>query len=73
MSTVRLTVVSNQLEAEVVLGALRSAGIEADERPTDFAAGALDGFPGQAGPREIVVREEDLEAAREVLAGPREP
>ena len=73
MSAVRLTIVSNQLEAEIVLGALRSAGIQAEERPTDFAAGSLDGFPGSAGPREILVRKEDLEAAREVVADAREP
>jgi hypothetical protein len=34
------------------------------QRYTNFAAGALDGMPSGAGPREILVRSEDLEAAR---------
>jgi Putative prokaryotic signal transducing protein len=71
MNAVRLTIVANQLEAEMVLGALRSAGIECADRLTDFAAGAWDGFPGAGGPREILVRPEDLGVAREVLTDAR--
>jgi hypothetical protein len=46
---VRLTIVPNEVEAEVLRGLLATEGIESTLRPTDFAAGALDGWaPGGA-------------------------
>jgi hypothetical protein len=64
---VRLTIVPNETEAELLRGLLATEGIESMQRQTDFAAGALDGWaPG--GMREILVRAEDLEAARELIA-----
>jgi hypothetical protein len=54
------------IEATIVCGLLRDAGIECYDRPTNFAVAAMDGWPS-AGPREIVVRGEDLARAREVL------
>jgi hypothetical protein len=37
------------------------------QRKTDFAAGMTDASPSGFGPREILVRAEDLEAARELI------
>ena len=64
---VRLTVVANELEAEMVRSLLSTAGIESLQRYTDFGAGALDGMPSGGGPREILVHEGNLAAARELI------
>jgi Putative prokaryotic signal transducing protein len=50
----------------MVTGLLREDGIECYGRPTNFAVAAADGWAA-AGPREIVVRGEDEERARELL------
>jgi hypothetical protein len=64
---VRLTLVSSEVEAELIRGLLDTEGIEALVRPTDIAAGAFDGWsPG--GGREILVRAGDVERARELIA-----
>ncbi len=63
---VRLTVVANEPEAEMVRSLLATAGIDSMQRPTDFAAGALDGWAAGGG-REILVRADDLETARELV------
>lgn len=55
------------VEANLVCGILRDAGIECFDRPTNFAVGALDGLT-TGGPREIVVRADEARAAGEVLA-----
>jgi hypothetical protein len=62
-----LTVVSGEPEADVVCGLLRSAGIECAYRDTDAIDSPLEDFTA-AGPREIVVRAADLEAAKALLA-----
>jgi hypothetical protein len=62
-----VTVVSGEPEAEVVCGLLRSAGIECAYRDTQAIDSPLEAFTA-AGPREIVVRAADLEAAKELLA-----
>jgi Putative prokaryotic signal transducing protein len=64
---VRLTVVANELEAEMVRSLLTTAGIESMQRYTDFGAGAFDGMPSGGGPREILVHAGDLGAARELI------
>ena len=64
-----LTVVSGEAEAEVLCGLLRSEGIECAHRDTDAIDTPLETFAA-AGPREILVRPSDLEAARELLAAP---
>jgi hypothetical protein len=61
-----LTVVSGAPEADLVCGLLRSAGIDCDYRDTDAIDSSLEEFT-TAGPREILVRASDLEAARELL------
>ena len=62
-----LTVVSGGPEADIVCGLLRSAGIDCGYRDTEAIDSPLEDFT-EAGPREILVRAEDLEAARELLA-----
>jgi hypothetical protein len=64
---VQLTIVSNELEAEMVRSLLSTAGIESMQRYTDFAAGSSDGMPSGGGPRAILVHASDLEAARELV------
>ena len=51
----------------MVCGLLRSAGIECAYRDTDAIDSSLEDFMA-AGAREILVRESDLEAAKELLA-----
>ena len=64
---VRLRVVANELEAEMVRSLLSTAGIESLQRYTNVGAGAYDGMPSGGGPREILVHASDLEAARELV------
>jgi hypothetical protein len=59
-------VVSGEPEAELVCGLLRSAGIECGYRDTEAIDSPLEDFTA-AGPREILVHEKDLEAARALL------
>jgi hypothetical protein len=63
---VRVTIVSSESEAEMLRGLLATEGIESIQRPTDFAAGALDGWAA-GGAREILVRSADAETARELI------
>ena len=64
---VRLTIVGNELEAEMVRSLLATSGIDSMQRYTNFGAAALDGMPSGVGPREILVHEGNLEAAREMI------
>ena len=64
---VRLMIVANELEAEMVRSLLSTAGIDSMQRYTNFGAAALDGMPSGVGPREILVRQGDLDAARELI------
>lgn len=66
MELVRLTIVPNEIEAEQLRSVLGLEGIDSMQRETDFG---WDGIPGMAGPREILVRPEDLEAARTLIQG----
>jgi Putative prokaryotic signal transducing protein len=60
MDVVRVTVLRDATEAEMVCGLLRTAGIEASHRH----AVSTDEFGGWT---EVLVAESDLEAARELL------
>lgn len=62
--------VATQLEASLVCDVLREEGIPAYDRPTNFAVGAADGA-WSPGPREIVVRADQADRARDVLASRR--
>ncbi len=66
---VSVTVVGSELEAEMACELLRTESILCYHRPTSFAAGAGDGLVSQGSPREIVVRAEDAERARQLLVG----
>ena len=59
-------VVDNEPEAEMACGLLRSAGIKCAYRETEAIDSALEEFTS-AGPREILVGPDDLDAARELL------
>jgi hypothetical protein len=59
--------VSGEIEAELVCGLLRAAGIECGHRPTEDVDSAFDNYAGD-GPHEVIVHPSDLEAARAVLA-----
>jgi hypothetical protein len=63
---IALTLVGTELEADMLCGLLRDAGIECMHRSTNMGAGALDGMPS-GGPREVMVRAEDAVQAREAL------
>jgi hypothetical protein len=58
--------VATEMEAELISSILRGEGIQSMYRPTNFAAGATDGFT-PSGAREILVRSEDVAKARRVL------
>jgi hypothetical protein len=66
MDLVRLTVVANPVEAEMIRSLLSTEGIESLVKQTDFGAGSMDGWGG--GQQEILVSPADLESARELLA-----
>lgn len=65
---VRLMIATNEPEAELVCGLLRSADLRCMHRITDMAFGAGGEMPNSgAGAREVLVRPADLERARTVL------
>ena len=66
MNGVRLMVVGNSFEAETICGLLRTEGIACGHRQTDMGAGAGDAV-GDSGPREILVAQNDLDRARELV------
>ena len=63
-----VTTVSDEIEAEVVCGLLRSAGIDCGHRVTEATDSAARATFAADGPREILVHENELETARAVLA-----
>jgi hypothetical protein len=68
---VPVTTVADELEADVVCGLLRSAGLECGYRPTAATDSAFEGL--SAGRMEILVHVSDLEAAHELLASTDSP
>ena len=67
--TVVLTVVPGETEAELLCGVLRANGIEGGYRDTDAIDSPIEDFIA-AGPREVLVHQADLEAARALLPQP---
>ena len=63
----RLITVADAVEAEVLCGLLRTAGIRCGHRPTPEEDSLVDNF-GSGGPHEIRVPEEQLADAQAVLA-----
>lgn len=60
-------VARDELEAELICGFLRAEGIECGYRDTEAIDSAFEEFAA-SGPREVLVREPDLDAARDVIA-----
>jgi hypothetical protein len=67
MGAVTVTVVHDELEADVVCGMLRANAIECSHRKTNIAGAWSVGF-ARGGPIEILVDERDLDAARELVS-----
>ena len=69
MSTerVRLTIVGDEFAADTIISLLRTEGIESIQQRTDLAAGMADAAASAFGPREVLVRPEDLDRARELI------
>jgi hypothetical protein len=65
MGLVRLTVVANPVEAELIRSLLSTEGIESIRKQTNFGAGSTDAMGGE---QEILVEEKDVETARELIA-----
>ena len=63
-----VTVAPNEVTADLICSFLREEGILCNHRITNIGAGAWDGVPSAAGPREVVVDLADLDQARRVLA-----
>jgi hypothetical protein len=64
---VALIEIHDEAEVETLMGLLRANGIECWCRRTDIAAGAWTGWACTGGPLEVLVSEQDLDAARELL------
>lgn len=64
----RVTIVPNEVAADLLCSFLRAEGIKCAHRVTNVAAGALDGAPGMGGAREILVAASDVDAAEAILA-----
>ena len=67
MDLVRLTVVMNEIEADQVQSLLKFDDIESMQRPTDTGAASIGGSGAMSGSREILVKPEDLDAAKAIL------
>jgi Putative prokaryotic signal transducing protein len=64
---VLLTVVMNEIEADQVQSLLKFDNIESMQRPTNTGAGSIGGSGAMSGSREILVKPEDLEAAKAII------
>ena len=65
---VRLTIVPDEFAAETIVALLRTEGIDSIQQRTDLAAGMADASSSAFGPRELLVRNEDLDRARDLIA-----
>jgi hypothetical protein len=66
---VRLAIVYDEIEAEMLCQVLRDQGIECGHRRTNVSAGAWRVLPTIGGQREVFVDEIDADVARNVLEG----
>jgi hypothetical protein len=64
---VRLTIAADEFAADTIIALLRTEGIESIQQRTDFAAGMADAAASAFGPREVLVRPQDLDRARELI------
>jgi len=65
---VRLTIAPDEFAAGTIIALLGTEGIDSLQQRTDVAAGMADASASAFGPREVLVRQEDLERARELIA-----
>jgi hypothetical protein len=65
---VRLTIAPDEFAAETIIALLGTEGIASVQQRTDVAAGMADASASAFGPREVLVRQDDLERARELIA-----
>jgi hypothetical protein len=68
MTTARVTVVRDEIEAEMFCGLLRANGVKCAYRQTNEGAALWTGKMATIGPIEVVVNQEDLDTARAVLS-----
>ena len=68
MELVQLTVVANEIEADQIQSLLKFEGIESIQRKTNLGVGMGDASQSAFGPREVLVKANDLDAARELIA-----
>jgi hypothetical protein len=66
MTQVPLTVVHDEMQADVICGMLRTNGIECGHRKSNMAGAWTAGF-ATGGPTEILVDEAQLEKARKLI------
>jgi len=64
---VTLTIVANEIESDQIQQLLKFENIESMQRPTNAGAGSIGGSGAMSGTREILVRTEDLEAAKAII------
>ena len=64
---VPLTIAPDEFAADTVISLLQTEGIEAIQERTDLAAGMADAAASAFGPREVLVRPQDLDRARELI------
>jgi len=64
---VTLTIVANEIESDQIQQLLKFENIESMQRPTNTGAGSIGGSGAMSGTREILVRTEDLEAAKAII------
>jgi hypothetical protein len=57
----------NEIEADQVQSLLKFDDIESMQRPTDTGAASIGGSGAMSGSREILVKPEDLDAAKAIL------
>jgi hypothetical protein len=62
-----LTIVADEFAADTIIALLRTEGIESIQQRTDVAAGMADAAASAFGPREVLVRPQDLDRARELI------
>ena len=67
MSVVVLTVVHDEMEADVLCGMLRVNGIACSYRRSDISSAVWGGTPAIGGPTEVLVNELDFARARDLL------
>jgi hypothetical protein len=67
VAIVRLAIVYDEIEAEMLCQVLCDQGIECGHRRTDVSAGGWRVLPTIGGQREVFVDETDADSARKVL------